>query len=177
MNFSGHEYDNQSDSDSQHLEYQTSDFIPNGEPGVNMVPGPSELDSLQSQVQALDSELTSCPLQSQFLSKASHFACSFCLKVFQKESDLRYHERTHQRSKIHSCDICQKEFSRKFNMVQHRQLHFEERQHGCKLCMKGFTRRDRLLMHYQSIHKTELGISGDDMVSLEKLILAVDGLP
>ena len=127
-------------------------------------------------MQALESEMSSDPLRSRFLGNLSTVACSFCLKGFENESDLRYHERIHHKMKNYSCDICQKSFTRKFNMVTHRQLHFEVRQHNCKLCIKGFTRRDRLLMHYQTNHRVELGISGENMVSLEKLVTAVEGL-
>ena len=175
MNFSGQESDNQSDSGTQHIDYENPDL--SREPGINMAPGPSELDSLQSQVEAMKSEMTLNPLQSKFLESKSEFACSICMKGFLNDSDLKYHQRTHERGKFYSCDICHKQFSRKFNMVTHRQLHSEVRQHCCKLCLKGFTRRDRLFMHYHSHHRTELGIGNIDIISLKKLTVAVDGLP
>ena len=156
----------QSDTDSHQMDFKN---ITCQEPESSLAPGLSELDSLESQVQALESEIQSNPLQERFLGSTSTFSCSVCLKGFKSESDLNDHERTYHKSKKYTCDICHKGFTRKFNMVTHRQLHFEIRQHTCRICKKGYTRRDRLLMHYQSCHGPELGISIDNMQSTEQM--------
>lgn len=153
IDLSRDESDTQSETDSQHIDNKNSEeLISSGDPGC------SELDSLESQVQALESEM-----KARFLDTCNlkTFNCFFCSKHFKNESDLRYHERNHHRPKKYTCDICKKAFTRKFNMVTHRQLHFEVRQHTCKFCNKGYTRRDRLFLHYQTSHSSELKISGE----------------
>ena len=157
-----------SETDSQQTDVSSAQKLhTSGKPDWGVDPSLSELNSLASQVQALESELHSDSLRERFLDSPA-FSCSICLKGFNSESDFNYHERTYHKLKKYTCDLCQKGFTRRFNMITHRQLHFEVRQHNCKFCSKGYTRRDRLLMHYQSAHGAELGISVENMSSAEQ---------
>lgn len=51
------------------------------------------------------------------------FTCSICTKVFNTQSNLQIHFRSHTGDKPYVCDVCHKAFSQSCNLVNHTRIH------------------------------------------------------
>ena len=65
---------------------------------------------------------------------SKRFKCDVCLKVFQCNSKLVTHYRTHTGEKPFACQTCDRKFARKDNLVQHQATHSEIRSFKCSIC-------------------------------------------
>jgi KRAB domain-containing zinc finger protein len=77
--------------------------------------------------------------------------CHICAKSFTKESDLKRHERTHDKVKSHVCETCGKLFSSTSNYNQHvRKVHKGAKAFKCTECPKSYPYRSSLKLHMKS---------------------------
>ena len=52
-----------------------------------------------------------------------HYRCSFCIKMFAQNQDLKKHERTHTGEKTYACSYCDKKFEGNQNIKMHERIH------------------------------------------------------
>ena len=51
-----------------------------------------------------------------------HYRCSFCIKMFAQNQDLKKHERTHTGEKTYACSYCDKKFEGNQNIKMHERI-------------------------------------------------------
>lgn len=84
------------------------------------------------------------------------FRCNVegCNKVFDRNSNLIVHTRSHTDEKPFICSLCQMGFTQKSNLTVHVRTHTGEKPFKCQVpyCNETFHRNDYLKKHMQKIH-------------------------
>ncbi len=83
------------------------------------------------------------------------FPCSFCAKVFTRQSYQADHERIHTGTKPFLCTDCHKSFRCKRNLVQHKKIHLSKTQKSlsCPHCSKKYRYNGYLTNHLATCKK------------------------
>ena len=71
-----------------------------------------------------------------------HYRCSFCIKMFAQNQDLKKHERTHTGEKTYACSYCDKKFEGNQNIKMHERIHTSKKPFECLYCDKTFARKN-----------------------------------
>lgn len=80
--------------------------------------------------------------------------CTYCLKSFEKPSQLRRHLVSHTGQKLYSCLLCSKIFSQKSSLETHQLLHSGVKPHICLKCNQRFSQKGNLKLHFKRVHST-----------------------
>ena len=92
------------------------------------------------------------------LSKKKQFACTFCAGIFDSNSRLTEHMRSHSGEKPFPCSFCDKKFSRKSHLKKHEMKHLKEVPfYTCGYCNSGFLLKAEIKAHLVEAH----GVSSD----------------
>jgi len=76
-----------------------------------------------------------------------HYRCSFCIKMFAQNQDLKKHERTHTGEKTYACSYCDKKFEGNQNIKMHERIHTSKKPFECLYCDKTFARKNIMKKH------------------------------
>ena len=108
------------------------------------------------------------------------YACNKCENSFEKEDDLKNHDKCHSQDVHFNCDKCDKSFKNKSELKNHADdhIHSPNISYACNKCEKSFEKEDELKkheqIHIQDMHfnceicekrfknKSELKNHGDD---------------
>ena len=71
-----------------------------------------------------------------------HYRCSFCIKMFAQNQDLKKHERTHTGEKTYACSYCDKKFEGNQNIKMHERIHTSKKPFECLYCDKTFCKKE-----------------------------------
>ncbi|XP_075207383.1 uncharacterized protein LOC142312336 [Anomaloglossus baeobatrachus] len=82
------------------------------------------------------------------------FSCSQCGMLFNCQSNLVVHKRTHTGEKPYPCPECEKCFGKKSILVRHQITHTGNKPFSCSECRKCFADKSTLVTH-QRIHTGE----------------------
>lgn len=77
------------------------------------------------------------------------YECFDCKKVFQKNYQLRNHQKTHLKEKDFICELCGNGFSYPIDLKRHMRRHSENRPYKCALCSKCYKSPSSLNAHFQ----------------------------
>ncbi|KAG0304704.1 hypothetical protein BGZ98_005148 [Dissophora globulifera] len=77
----------------------------------------------------------------------SEFECDKCDKTFNRQFNLKSHQRTHSNEKPNKCHYCPKAFLRKYDCERHVRKHEDNKHYQCEQCDEGFTRWEGLNRH------------------------------
>lgn len=87
--------------------------------------------------------------------KSGKTLCRFCLKGFQKDSDLvRHVDEIHIGEKAFKCSKCDKTFARRDHLAVHLRIHTGEKPHTCPFCGKTFAQSSNMNVHLR-VHTGE----------------------
>ena len=77
------------------------------------------------------------------------FKCDVCFKVFDRNSNLVQHYRTHTGEKPFNCQLCDSKFAKKSSLIRHQATHSEIRSFKCSICPEGrfFKTKSQLSNH------------------------------
>uniref|UniRef100_A0A096P2Y4 Zinc finger protein 18 n=1 Tax=Papio anubis TaxID=9555 RepID=A0A096P2Y4_PAPAN len=84
----------------------------------------------------------------------TYFQCTICKKAFLRSSDFVKHQRTHTGEKPCKCDYCGKGFSDFSGLRHHEKIHTGEKPYKCPICEKSFIQRSNFNRH-QRVHTGE----------------------
>ncbi|XP_056632872.1 zinc finger protein 430-like [Diorhabda sublineata] len=95
-------------------------------------------------------------LKHEILNKApeERLFCTLCHKVFNTQSNLLIHMRSHSGDRPHICEVCNKSFSQSCNLVNHMRVHTGEKPFKCPHCDRAFTQSGNLNNHIR-LHTDE----------------------
>ncbi|KAK5866613.1 hypothetical protein PBY51_020790 [Eleginops maclovinus] len=82
------------------------------------------------------------------------YACTFCMRRYAHQCQLRIHERVHTGEKPFRCVHCGKSFGQVCSLKRHQMVHTGERPFPCPHCRKQFSTSTNLKVH-QSVHTGE----------------------
>ncbi|XP_029289045.1 gastrula zinc finger protein xFG20-1-like isoform X2 [Cottoperca gobio] len=82
------------------------------------------------------------------------YACTFCVRRYAHQCQLRIHERVHTGEKPFRCVQCGKSFAQVCSLKRHQMVHTGERPFPCPHCGKQFSTSTNLKVH-QSVHTGE----------------------
>ena len=83
----------------------------------------------------------------KYHNKLLPFQCQTCLRAFSFLSDFKRHEITHTDERPYQCLICQKKFKLKMQLRVHTWYHTGDTPLKCDICSKKFYRKDTLKQH------------------------------
>ena len=77
------------------------------------------------------------------------FKCDVCFKVFDRNSNLVQHYRTHTGEKPFNCQLCDSKFAQKIHLVRHQATHSDIKSFKCSICPEDrfFKTKDGLSHH------------------------------
>ncbi|PWA28106.1 hypothetical protein CCH79_00018264 [Gambusia affinis] len=137
--------------DHFHSEHRTDDCPSCGESFLSVLSLNEHLKvhSGRQPVQPEVSSFTSVfPLENNH--KLRH-ECPTCHKLFEEETQLKAHHRTHRKCKTYLCGVCGKFLSSNRSLSRHKMTHSGERPHRCQICERGFKLATTLKQH-EKIH-------------------------
>lgn len=91
------------------------------------------------------------PLENSQKPQEPRHKCPTCQKVFELETQLEAHRRTHRKCKTYLCGVCGKFLSSNRSLSRHKMTHSGERPHRCRICERGFKLATTLKQH-EKIH-------------------------
>ncbi|XP_054912043.1 zinc finger protein 436-like [Poeciliopsis prolifica] len=134
-----------------HSEHRTDDSQETAIPGQLSLSlsDPLKVHSGQQPVQPeVSSFVSGLPLENKH--KLRH-ECPTCHELFEVETQLKAHHRTHRKRKTYLCGVCGKFLSSNRSLSRHKMTHSGERPHRCQICERGFKLATTLKQH-EKIH-------------------------
>lgn len=84
--------------------------------------------------------------------KRNNYNCDYCLKCFEKPSQLLRHKRVHTGERPYECQLCTRAFTQKGSLQIHMLKHTKEKPYICEYCQGTFSQKGNLQAHIKRLH-------------------------
>lgn len=82
----------------------------------------------------------------------SGIECSSCGKILASKDGLRVHMKTHSGLRPHECGVCKQRFTTRNVLNSHMTIHSSVKKYKCEECGKAFHRKSGLRIHEDGVH-------------------------